>query len=182
MECKNARRGFTQRCFSKGFTLIELLVVVLIIGILVAVAMPQYQKAVEKARMVEAVTMLTNIIKGVKLYRLGSDGVPTLKQLDIEVPGNYVDDSTVWTKYFSISLQEDSLIAGNIIARAVRGKVQTSSNVQGNTQVSSSVFEEASPSLIIDFTLTPTGTVHRSCAGQLCRSIANGPEWDSSLP
>ena len=54
----------------KGFTLIELLVVVLIIGILSAVALPQYQKTVLKSRTAEAWTNLNAIRKAVEVYCL----------------------------------------------------------------------------------------------------------------
>ena len=45
----------------KGFTLIELLVVVLIMAILASAAVPLYFKTVERARMMEAVTLLDSI-------------------------------------------------------------------------------------------------------------------------
>ena len=86
----------------KGFTLIELLVVVLIIGILSAVALPQYQKAVNKARVAEAKIALKALSNAYKLAYLESDEYPSSDSISIEMK-----ESKNWIYY------EDECCKGN---------------------------------------------------------------------
>ena len=72
----------------KAFTLIELLVVVLIIGILAAVALPQYQKAVLKSRMTGMINGIYTLKRAEELHYLANNSY-TINNDELDV--NYLD-------------------------------------------------------------------------------------------
>ena len=103
----------------KGFTLIELLVVVLILGILAAMAMPQYFKAVERSRMSEAVSLL-NSIAGAQQRKYLQIGkyIEKYDGLDVAPAGATGSSYTTSDNGFTITLSGDGYTEG--VAKATR--------------------------------------------------------------
>ncbi|WP_428049751.1 type IV pilin protein [Candidatus Avelusimicrobium caledoniensis] len=92
LSLRNSERGRSRIKYGMtpnfmGFTLIELLVVVLIIGILAAVAVPQYQKAVEKSRAAQAYVVLKSVVQAQEAYKMANGSYATkFEDLAVEIP------------------------------------------------------------------------------------------------
>lgn len=150
---------------NKGFTLIELLVVVLIIGILAAIALPQYMKAVEKSRASEALTLLGNLANAEHIYNMSQGAYTTdLAALDITLPcvsGQYVN-----TNNFKIKAE----LVGTTGFKGTAQRVTSAGTAFADGERAYSITAE----------LNANGVLERKCvpnhndAAAMCKTIANG--------
>ena len=139
----------------KGFTLIELLVVVLIIGILSAVALPQYTKTVEKSRASEAVTLLGTIANGERIYKMANGSyTDVLDDLDVTV--------STTTKNFVFT---PTVSSGTLKVQADRANNGTA--VSGTDAYA----------LVLH--MDSDGTITRNCCGseEMCKAVKSGNDW-----
>jgi type IV pilus assembly protein PilA len=79
----NRKKG--RNLFEKGFTLVELMIVIVIVGVLSAVALPNFLSQTNKAKGTEARSQISSIIKGASASYL--EGGDTKVAADITAGG-----------------------------------------------------------------------------------------------
>jgi prepilin-type N-terminal cleavage/methylation domain-containing protein len=96
--------GFFKK--NHGFTLIELLVVVLIVSILASLSLPQYFKVIERFRLIEATSAMSDIKKSEEIFlQRKSLYTDNFSNFDIEIEskdGNHCEGKICELKYFDI--------------------------------------------------------------------------------
>lgn len=95
---------------TKGFTLTELLVTIVILGVLVSVAMPQYMRAVERSRATEAMSAIKSINDAIYVYYSDKEECPDkFSKLAISLPASNLQSDSVNTDFFTFTLGDSSV-------------------------------------------------------------------------
>ena len=159
---------------NSGFTLIELLVVVLIIGVLSAIALPQYTTAVEKSRAAEALTLMSATRDAVERYRFQKDAWPSANNfavLDVEIPQNGSNYGGKNYKITMMPLADTTKFVINATRSTSTDVYQLKTVMVDNGSVIQTYRYCGAAS---DSAEKPTQLGDNTKAGQYCNAITNG--------
>ena len=157
------------RIATAGFTLIELLVVVLIIGILAGVALPQYQKAVAKARYTQMITAGKSLKDAMELYYMANGDYPVFwSDLDITYPGcsEGAGRYMLWCDKFAVDMfagSNKNLLFWDTYGIENGGREQSTAEISSKSQATYTVW--------LDQSANPGKTSCNSRITGLCQSM-----------
>lgn len=118
---KHLQQG--NKTLQKGFTLIELMIVVAVIGVLAAIAIPQYQNYVKKGALGSALATATSLKTNVEDYIAVEGSFPAVGETTVAVQANSTNDVSVpGFTLGSIALTQGAQsAAGDIIVKISKG-------------------------------------------------------------
>ena len=89
----NSKKG--KSALEKGFTLVELMIVIVIVGILSAVALPNFMSQTEKARLTEAKSLAKAYLTNYHVATL--DGTQDTAELSVSSGGACPEETNLFT-------------------------------------------------------------------------------------
>ncbi|HIF9346402.1 TPA: pilin [Photobacterium damselae] len=93
----------------KGFTLIELMIVVAVIGVLAAIAVPQYQNYVKRSEAASGLATIKALLTNYDLYEQENSSTPTLDQIGTHASANPLGSLSIVSGAIKLTFTSPSL-------------------------------------------------------------------------